>query len=454
METAIVFVPPANSAEHLDVSGKCSAIHIGSHCDWRQNRLRLQHSDNDDDCTCLAHFHISYLFGEKTTSAEYSNQRTWVGVARVLVFGIHFWEPCFCLLVQWQLVVARRERVSSALLFVSFLVSEYLQFSLNSPAKVSCFSANQRRQNSGCGLLDSVWLAFCSYLVLLHLEFPRTTGDQGMGRTTKRSVFHVWTLGKCFKEFAVYSFQQHSFVTHRHYSALKITDSRHGATSRRRQHCCGLTCGQKRVFSCNCAWHSVWCFWSLEEWWTCSPPSTTNISVRYQSFSVFFSSQICSFLAGGLTENCLNANLFVVDSLTISKETLDDVVTVNRADGTATVGKLQFRWDFILVYIVLRFLQGGGVGEELPFSEWQLIVNFLQPSRTEARHILPENGGFDSSFSVSKNRIHVCFEQFAQPHVDQSSAIHILGNWYQAVRTFTWVCNNRFHNTGQPNSQK
>ncbi len=58
-------------------------------------------------------------------------------------------------------------------------------------------------------------------------------------------------------------------------------------------------------------------------------------------------------------------NLFVnlVDSLTISKESVDDVVSFNMEDKTLQVSKLRFRWDFILVYIVLKFLQGGGVGK-------------------------------------------------------------------------------------------
>ncbi len=53
----------------------------------------------------------------------------------------------------------------------------------------------------------------------------------------------------------------------------------------------------------------------------------------------------------------------LVDSLTISKDSVDDVVSFNMEDKTLQVSKLQFRWDYILVYILLKFLQGGGVGE-------------------------------------------------------------------------------------------
>ena len=59
----------------------------------------------------------------------------------------------------------------------------------------------------------------------------------------------------------------------------------------------------------------------------------------------------------------------VVDSLTITKDTVEDMVTVNKADNTIQVHKLQFRWDYILMYIFLRFLQGGGVGEYFVHSK-------------------------------------------------------------------------------------
>lgn len=33
------------------------------------------------------------------------------------------------------------------------------------------------------------------------------------------------------------------------------------------------------------------------------------------------------------------------------------------ASKKVNVGKLQFRWDYVLLYVSLRFLQGGGIGE-------------------------------------------------------------------------------------------
>ena len=55
--------------------------------------------------------------------------------------------------------------------------------------------------------------------------------------------------------------------------------------------------------------------------------------------------------------------MLLVDSLTITTESVKDVVTVNTADNTIQVSKLKLRWDYILMYIFLRFLQGGGVGK-------------------------------------------------------------------------------------------
>ena len=53
----------------------------------------------------------------------------------------------------------------------------------------------------------------------------------------------------------------------------------------------------------------------------------------------------------------------VVDSLTIenSKTTLEIELEENYR---VRVGRLQFRWDLILVYVFLRFLQGGGFGKK------------------------------------------------------------------------------------------
>lgn len=51
---------------------------------------------------------------------------------------------------------------------------------------------------------------------------------------------------------------------------------------------------------------------------------------------------------------------FSVDSLTYSHNS-SSCLTVNR-DGKGQVEKLQFRWDYILIYVLLRFLQGGGAG--------------------------------------------------------------------------------------------
>lgn len=53
----------------------------------------------------------------------------------------------------------------------------------------------------------------------------------------------------------------------------------------------------------------------------------------------------------------------VVDSLTITNQTAEDMITV-REDRTIQFNSLQFRWDYILIYISLRFLQGGGAGKE------------------------------------------------------------------------------------------
>ena len=73
-----------------------------------------------------------------------------------------------------------------------------------------------------------------------------------------------------------------------------------------------------------------------------------------------------------ISSDCILTVMFcclVVDSLTITKDTVEDMVTVNTADNTIQVHKLQFRWDYILMYIFLRFLQGGGVGEYLEHSK-------------------------------------------------------------------------------------
>ncbi len=48
------------------------------------------------------------------------------------------------------------------------------------------------------------------------------------------------------------------------------------------------------------------------------------------------------------------------------------MVTV-KEDYTIQVHRLKFRWDYILVYILLRFLQGGGVGmENCNFTKFQV----------------------------------------------------------------------------------
>ncbi|KAK2158020.1 hypothetical protein NP493_1828g00001 [Ridgeia piscesae] len=51
----------------------------------------------------------------------------------------------------------------------------------------------------------------------------------------------------------------------------------------------------------------------------------------------------------------------IVDSLTITNSS-STVATVSLASKQVVVGKLQFRWDYILIYVFLRFLQGGGIG--------------------------------------------------------------------------------------------
>jgi len=54
--------------------------------------------------------------------------------------------------------------------------------------------------------------------------------------------------------------------------------------------------------------------------------------------------------------------LVPVDSLTITNSS-STVATVSLASKQVVVGKLQFRWDYILIYVFLRSLQGGGIGE-------------------------------------------------------------------------------------------
>ncbi|KAI0233623.1 ATP-binding cassette sub-family B member 6, mitochondrial [Lamellibrachia satsuma] len=51
----------------------------------------------------------------------------------------------------------------------------------------------------------------------------------------------------------------------------------------------------------------------------------------------------------------------IVDSLTITN-TSSTVSTMSLASKKVNVGKLQFRWDYVLLYVSLRFLQGGGIG--------------------------------------------------------------------------------------------
>ena len=51
-----------------------------------------------------------------------------------------------------------------------------------------------------------------------------------------------------------------------------------------------------------------------------------------------------------------------MDSLTITN-TSSTVSTMSLASKKVNVGKLQFRWDYVLLYVFLRFLQGGGIGE-------------------------------------------------------------------------------------------
>ena len=65
-----------------------------------------------------------------------------------------------------------------------------------------------------------------------------------------------------------------------------------------------------------------------------------------------------------------------VDSLTISKDSIDDIVSINMNDNTLQVSKLRFRWDYILVYIMLKFLQGSGVGETIILLKG-LTLNFF-----------------------------------------------------------------------------
>ena len=51
-----------------------------------------------------------------------------------------------------------------------------------------------------------------------------------------------------------------------------------------------------------------------------------------------------------------------MDSLTINNNAAENMIAISSTDNTVQVQKLQFRWDYILIYILLRFLQGGGVG--------------------------------------------------------------------------------------------
>ena len=59
--------------------------------------------------------------------------------------------------------------------------------------------------------------------------------------------------------------------------------------------------------------------------------------------------------------------LFTVNSLTINPNTSlyrPDSFEVIRNGGYLHVAGLQFRWDYILIYTLLRFLQGGGFGKQ------------------------------------------------------------------------------------------
>ena len=53
---------------------------------------------------------------------------------------------------------------------------------------------------------------------------------------------------------------------------------------------------------------------------------------------------------------------FLVDSLTPKTTNTSLTKDVDSHNYVITAGGLQFRWDYILIYVMLRFLQGGGFG--------------------------------------------------------------------------------------------
>jgi ABC-type transport system involved in Fe-S cluster assembly fused permease/ATPase subunit len=77
--------------------------------------------------------------------------------------------------------------------------------------------------------------------------------------------------------------------------------------------------------------------------------------------------QLCVIICVGLLVAGRVVNLFtpiyykkIVDSLTV--KSVNTSVTLTDGQYVATVNGIEFRWDFILIYVGLWFLQGGGLG--------------------------------------------------------------------------------------------
>ena len=52
---------------------------------------------------------------------------------------------------------------------------------------------------------------------------------------------------------------------------------------------------------------------------------------------------------------------FTVDSLTVKREDVD-MTNIEVVADHMEVGPFKFHWDYVLIFVAMRFLQGGGSG--------------------------------------------------------------------------------------------